>query len=125
MPHGDPEVIRAAKAAGLLCTPGHQHARPRASRRSPPERTALKLFPAELLGPKVPEGDALGLPGGNAVPAGGRHRAGQHDALRRGGRGRLSASGFAPLQAWRGTAEEVGRNARAFVAAWRPAEDTP
>jgi len=50
MPHGDPEVIRAAKAAGLVCIPGVA---------TPTEGFAalangadgLKLFPAELLSP--------------------------------------------------------------------------
>jgi 2-dehydro-3-deoxyphosphogalactonate aldolase len=52
MPHGDPAVIRAAKAAGMYCTPGVA---------TPTEgfaalqngADALKLFPAELLGPAV------------------------------------------------------------------------
>jgi 2-dehydro-3-deoxyphosphogalactonate aldolase len=52
MPHGDPAVIRAAKAAGLVCMPGVA---------TPTEAfaalsngaDALKLFPAELLGPAV------------------------------------------------------------------------
>ena len=50
MPHGDPEVIRAAKAAGLACLPGVA---------TPTEgfaalkagAAALKLFPAEVMGP--------------------------------------------------------------------------
>ncbi len=52
MPHADPAVIRAAKAAGLVCTPGIA---------TPTEgfaalaagADALKLFPAELVGPEV------------------------------------------------------------------------
>lgn len=52
MPHSDPAVIRTAKAAGLLCAPGVA---------TPTEgfaalaagADALKLFPAELLGPGV------------------------------------------------------------------------
>jgi 2-dehydro-3-deoxyphosphogalactonate aldolase len=52
MPHGDPAVIRAAKAGGLLCAPGIA---------TPTEgfaalaagADALKLFPAELLTPRV------------------------------------------------------------------------
>ncbi|MFL5620833.1 MAG: 2-dehydro-3-deoxy-6-phosphogalactonate aldolase [Gemmatimonadaceae bacterium] len=52
MPHGDPEVVRAAKAAGLACIPGIA---------TPTEgfaalangADALKLFPAELLTPAV------------------------------------------------------------------------
>jgi 2-dehydro-3-deoxyphosphogalactonate aldolase len=52
MPHGDAEVVRAAKAAGLACIPGVS---------TPTEgfaalasgADALKLFPAELLTPVV------------------------------------------------------------------------
>ena len=52
MPHGDAEVVRAAKAAGLACIPGVS---------TPTEgfaalangADALKLFPAELLTPMV------------------------------------------------------------------------
>ena len=52
MPHSDPAVVRAAKAAGLACAPGVA---------TPTEgfaalangADALKLFPAEQLGPAV------------------------------------------------------------------------
>ena len=52
MPHGDTAVIRAAKTAGLICTPGIS---------TPTEgfaalaagADALKLFPAELLTPRI------------------------------------------------------------------------
>ncbi len=52
MPHGDADVIRAAKAAGLACAPGVA---------TPTEAFAalkagadvLKLFPAEQLGPAI------------------------------------------------------------------------
>jgi 2-dehydro-3-deoxyphosphogalactonate aldolase len=52
MPHGDQSVIRAAKAAGLVCVPGVA---------TPTEAfaaldagaDALKLFPAELISPPV------------------------------------------------------------------------
>ena len=52
MPHGDPALIRAAKARGLLCVPGVA---------TPTEAfaalaagaDALKLFPAEALPPQV------------------------------------------------------------------------
>src|SRR3990167_10494806 len=53
MPHSDPAVIRAAKAAGLACAPGVA---------TPTEAFAalaagadvLKMFPAEALGPPGP-----------------------------------------------------------------------
>jgi 2-dehydro-3-deoxyphosphogalactonate aldolase len=52
MPHGDPAVIRAAKAAGLICAPGVA---------TPTEAfaalaagaDALKLFPAEIMPPAM------------------------------------------------------------------------
>jgi 2-dehydro-3-deoxyphosphogalactonate aldolase len=52
MPHSDPVVVRAAKAAGMYCTPGVA---------TPTEgfaalvngADALKVFPAESLGPPV------------------------------------------------------------------------
>jgi 2-dehydro-3-deoxyphosphogalactonate aldolase len=52
MPHGDPTLIRAAKASGMYCAPGVA---------TPTEgfaalaagADALKLFPAEQLGPAV------------------------------------------------------------------------
>jgi 2-dehydro-3-deoxyphosphogalactonate aldolase len=52
MPHSDPEVVRAAKAAGLACAPGVA---------TPSEAFAalkngadvLKMFPAEALGPQI------------------------------------------------------------------------
>lgn len=52
MPHGDPAVIRAAKAAGLWCIPGV--ATPtEALRALAAGADALKLFPAEALPPPV------------------------------------------------------------------------
>ncbi len=116
MPHADTAVIRAAKAAGLVCTPGIA---------TPTEgfaalaagADALKLFPAELAGPPVlkaltavfPKGTAF-LPVGGITPqtmapwlAAGAAGFGLGSALSRPGMG----------------AEEVGANARAFVAAWR------
>jgi 2-dehydro-3-deoxyphosphogalactonate aldolase len=74
MPHSDPAVIRAAKAAAMFCTPGVA---------TPTEgfaalangADALKLFPAELLGPPVVRAwrsvfprDALLLPVGGITP---------------------------------------------------------
>ena len=52
MPHGDPEVIRAAKRAGMACAPGittptEGFAALRAG------ADALKLFPAEVMTPAV------------------------------------------------------------------------
>lgn len=52
MPHGDPQIVRAAKAAGLLCIPGVA---------TPTEAfaalaagaDALKLFPADIMPPAM------------------------------------------------------------------------
>jgi 2-dehydro-3-deoxyphosphogalactonate aldolase len=115
MPHSDPAVIRAARAAGLFCTPGVA---------TPTEgfaalangADALKLFPAESLGPATlkawrsvfPQRTLL-LPVGGVTPQSlgsffnaGASGFGLGSALYRPG---LSAS-------------EVARNARAFTAAW-------
>jgi 2-dehydro-3-deoxyphosphogalactonate aldolase len=116
MPHGDPAIIRAAKAAGLLCVPGVT---------TPTEAftalaagaDALKLFPAEALPPKVVKAwravlpkDVWLLPVGGITPdamttyrAAGANGFGLGSALYRTG---MSAA-------------EVAGTARAFVDAWR------
>ena len=115
MPHGDAEVIRAAKARCLWCAPGIA---------TPTEgfaaldagADALKLFPAELLTPAGAEGAARGVPARGAVPAGGRHHAAQPGALRAAG-----ASGFGLGSAlYRPGMKivQIQANARAFVEAW-------
>jgi len=118
MPHGDPAVIRAAKAHGLTCAPGIA---------TPTEgfaalaagADALKLFPAELLTPPVLKalravfpGDTLFLPVGGITPqnlmayvAAGASGFGLGSALYKPGL----------------TVEQVRANAGAFVAAWRAA----
>jgi 2-dehydro-3-deoxyphosphogalactonate aldolase len=66
MPHGDPAVIRAAKAAGLACLPGVA---------TPTEAfaalaagaDALKLFPAEALPPEVAKAWRAVLPRGTVL----------------------------------------------------------
>lgn len=116
MPHGDAAVIRAARLAGLACTPGIA---------TPTEgfaalaagADALKLFPAELLAPPVLKAmravfppDTLFLPVGGITP----------DNM--GGFLRAGAAGFglgSALYKPGAGAEEVARNARAFVTAWR------
>lgn len=119
MPHGDPEVIRTAKAAGLACTPGvatptEAFAALRAG------ADALKLFPAETLGPATLKAWAAVLPSGTPLlPVGGItpesmtawHATG---AVGFGLGGALYRPGASPA--------EVGERARAFVAAWRDLE---
>lgn len=118
MPHVDAEVIRAAKALGLACTPGVA---------TPSEgfatlkqgADALKLFPAETLGPAAlrawravfPKETAF-LPVGGITPA-------TMPAWRAAG-----ATGFgigSALYRPGMTAEEVARSAASFVAAWHSA----
>ena len=52
MPHADTAIIRAAKAAGMLCTPGVATAT-EAFAALAAGADALKLFPAEQIGPPV------------------------------------------------------------------------
>jgi 2-dehydro-3-deoxyphosphogalactonate aldolase len=114
MPHGDPSVIRAAKAAGLLCTPGVA---------TPTEAfaalaagaDALKMFPAELLGPPVLKAwrsvfprQTMFIPVGGITP----HAMAGFVAAGADGFGLGSA-----LYKAGATADEVAANARAFVAA--------
>ena len=70
-PHADPAVVRAAKAAGMICVPGFF---------TPGEAFALlaagadglKLFPAEAASPAVLKAMLAVLPKGTAVlPVGG------------------------------------------------------
>ena len=115
MPHGDEQVIRAAKAHGLWCAPGIA---------TPTEgfaalaagADALKLFPAELLTPLVVKAlravfapQVLFLPVGGITP---QNLAAYRSAGASGfGLGSaLYKPGMAPQQ--------VARQAQAFVNAW-------
>ena len=116
MPHGDPDVVRAARAQGLSCVPGVA---------TPTEgfaalangADALKLFPAELLTPSVLRAyrsvfpsDASFIPVGGIVP-------GSLAAYLAAG-----ASGFGLGSALYRAGDEpaaVAASARSFVAAWR------
>jgi len=115
MPHSDPAVVRAAKAAGLICTPGVS---------TPTEgfaalangADALKLFPAEMLTPPVLKAmrsvfprETLFLPVGGIVP---ESMAAYVTA---------GAAGFglgSALYRPGATAADVAPKARAFVRAW-------
>ena len=116
MPHADPAIIRAAKAAGMLCVPGVA---------TPTEAfaaiaagaDALKLFPAELvttgvmkamravLPPHVPLLPVGGITPSNLAPW---HQAGAR------GFG-LGSALYSPGLG----VDAVAANARAFVQAWR------
>jgi 2-dehydro-3-deoxyphosphogalactonate aldolase len=111
MPHSDPAVIAAAKAAGLVCMPGVA---------TPSEAfaalaagaDALKLFPAEALPPPVVRAWRAVLP--EAVwllPVGGIALAAMAPYLAAGARGfGLGSALYRPGM----SAGEVGERARAF-----------
>ncbi|MFB4393033.1 MULTISPECIES: 2-dehydro-3-deoxy-6-phosphogalactonate aldolase [unclassified Pseudomonas] len=116
MPHSDPQVLRAAKAAGLFLAPGVA---------TPTEAFAalaegadiLKLFPAEQMGTAVVKAWLAVLPAGTLLaPVGGitpDNMQAFHDA---GARGFGLGSGlYKPGM----TPEQVAANATAYVTAWK------
>ncbi|AOE61521.1 2-dehydro-3-deoxy-6-phosphogalactonate aldolase [Pseudomonas corrugata] len=115
MPHSDPNVLRAAKAAGLYLSPGVA---------TPTEAFAalaegahvLKLFPAEQMGPAVVKAWLAVLPAGTVlVPVGGITPDNMAVFLEAGVKGFGLGSGlFKPGL----TADEVAVRAKAYVAAW-------
>ena len=116
MPHGDPEVIRAAKAAGLLCVPGVSTATEGFAALAS-GADALKLFPAELLNPRVLKAMLSVFPKGTRfLPVGGIVPQGMAEFVAAGAAGfGLGSALYKPGS----TAAEVGVQARRFVAAWR------
>ncbi|MGY4803045.1 2-dehydro-3-deoxy-6-phosphogalactonate aldolase [Teichococcus aerofrigidensis] len=116
MPHGDPAVVRAAKQAGLFCAPGVA---------TPTEgfaalangADALKLFPAEALGPAVLKAWRSVFPAGTAfLPVGGITPEGMAPFLEAGAAGfGLGSALYRPGDA----PEQVAARAAAFVAALR------
>ena len=116
MPHADAQVIRAAKAAGLLCVPGVA---------TPTEAfaalaagaDALKLFPAELVTPAVLKAMRAVLPAGvRLLPVGGITPGRMRPYLDVGAAGfGLGSALFTPSL----DAAAVRANAQAFAAAWR------
>ena len=115
MPHGDPAIIRAAKARGLLCVPGVA---------TPTEAfgalaagaDALKLFPAEALPPRVVKAWRAVLPKGVwLLPVGGITPKDMAPYLSAGANG--FGLGSALYQPGLGPAE-IAAKARTFAAAW-------
>jgi 2-dehydro-3-deoxyphosphogalactonate aldolase len=116
MPHADVAVIRAAKAADMICVPGVL---------TPTEgfaalaagADALKLFPAELAGPSVLRALRSVFPAGTAfLPVGGI----KPDNM--GGFVAAGAAGFGLGSALYRPGDDVATvaaNAAAFVSAWR------
>jgi 2-dehydro-3-deoxyphosphogalactonate aldolase len=121
MPHSDPIVIAAAKQAGLACAPGVATVT-EAFAALAAGADVLKMFPAEQLGPSVVKAwravisrEVALLPVGGITPenlatfiSAGASGFGLGSALYKPG---LSA-------------EQVGRNANQFVAAWRATQKT-
>ena len=116
MPHGDPAVIRAAKAAGLLCVPGVSTATEGFAALAA-GADALKLFPAELLTPRVLKAMLSVFPRGTRfLPVGGIGPDGMGEFVQAGAAGfGLGSALYKPGA----TAAEVGEQARRFAAAWR------
>ncbi|MGE8151093.1 2-dehydro-3-deoxy-6-phosphogalactonate aldolase [Pseudomonas vancouverensis] len=114
MPHSDPQVMRAAKSAGLYLAPGVA---------TPTEAFAalaegadvLKLFPAEQMGPAVVRAWLAVLPPDTAlVPVGGITPDNMQVYLEAGVKGFGLGSGlFKPGM----SAQQVAANAAAYVAA--------
>lgn len=118
MPHSDPAVIRAAKSLGLACAPGvatltEAYAALNAG------ADALKLFPAEAMGPAVLKAwRAVLQPPIALLPVGGIQTNSLAPYLAAG------ASGFglgSALYRPGDSADTVARHADAFVQAWRTA----
>lgn len=115
MPHVDTEVIRAAKALGLLCVPGIA---------TPTEAfaalaagaDALKLFPAELVTPQILKAIRVVLPAGTRLlPVGGITPETIKPYLDAGADGfGLGSALYKPGM----SCDQVVARARDFVAAW-------
>jgi len=115
MPHSDPKVLRAAKAAGLYLSPGVA---------TPTEAFAalaegadvLKLFPAEQMGPAVVKAFLAVLPAGTAlIPVGGITPDNMQVFIDAGVSGFGLGSGlFKPGM----SAAEVAERAEAYMSAW-------
>jgi 2-dehydro-3-deoxyphosphogalactonate aldolase len=116
MPHSDPVVIRAAKAAGLACVPGAM---------TPTEAfaaldagaDALKLFPAELISPRIVKAMRAVLPKATRLFAvGGVTAETMAEYVRAGATGfGLGSAVYSPGA----SADVVRAQARRFVDAWR------
>ena len=115
MPHGDPAVIRAAKACGCLCLPGVATVT-EAFAALEAGADGLKLFPAEQLGPDVLKAWHAVLPRGIGVyPVGGitPERMAAYVAAGAAGFG-IGSALYKPNT----PVADVARAAKAFVSAW-------
>ncbi|RRV07223.1 2-dehydro-3-deoxy-6-phosphogalactonate aldolase [Pseudomonas sp. v388] len=122
MPHSDPKVLRAAKAAGMFLSPGVA---------TPTEAFAalgegadvLKLFPAEQMSPAVVKAWLAVLPAGTVLlPVGGITPDNMKVFLEAGVKGFGLGSGlFKPGM----TTANVEERANAYVRAWRDLTGAP
>ncbi len=120
MPHGDTAVIRAAKAAGLVCVPGAM---------TPTEAfaaldagaDALKLFPAELISPRIVKAMRAVLPkAARLFAVGGITPDTMAEYVRAGATGfGLGSSLYSPGA----SVDLVSANARRFAETWRTIAD--
>jgi 2-dehydro-3-deoxyphosphogalactonate aldolase len=116
MPHGDVEIVRAAVAADMVCTPGIA---------TPTEAfaalaagaIALKIFPAELIGPPIIKAMRAVLPKAiPLLPVGGVTPGNMQPFLAAGANGfGLGSALYKPGA----SAEDIRARANAFVEAWR------
>lgn len=116
MPHGDLDVVRAAKAQGLACTPGIM---------TPTEAFAalaagadgLKLFPAEMIPPiAVKALRAVLEPEVRLIPVGGIGTGNMAAYWQAGANGfGIGSSLYKPGK----SAADVGRDGKALMAAWK------
>lgn len=116
MPHSDPEVIRAATAAGLASAPGVATVT-EAFAALAAGADILKMFPAEQLGPVVIKAWRAVIPASvMLVPVGGI----TPDSLKEFTAAGASAFGLGSALYKPGmTVEQVRKNADAFVSAWK------
>jgi 2-dehydro-3-deoxyphosphogalactonate aldolase len=116
MPHGDANVIRAAKSAGMVCIPGIATATEGLAALAS-GADALKLFPAELLTPRVLGAFRSVFPEATRFfPVGGITPGSMSEYVAAG------ATGFglgSALYKRGDSAEQVAVSASAFVDAWR------
>ena len=115
MPHSDPEVIAAAKQAGLACAPGVATVT-EAFAALAAGADVLKMFPAEQLGPNVVKAWRAVIPREVALlPVGGITPENLATFVSAGASGfGLGSALYKPGL----SAEQVGQNANRFVAAW-------
>ncbi len=120
MPHSDPAVIRAAKSAGLACTPGVSTATEGFAALAN-GADALKLFPADQLGPSVLKALRSVFPTATRfMPVGGINPDTMLPFIAAGAAGfGLGSALYKPGM----TADQVGAKALAFAEAWRAGRD--